>query len=150
LVLSAAAMAIAAPCIFMAINQPKGAIITYIVFMTMGTITMFVYYATVYAAIQDVIEPRLRGTAVALYFCFMYILGASMGPVGTGFLSDHFAHKAMIDAGASTMTEAFKAIGLHNAMYAIPVLALAAALVLFAASRTMEKDVRKQQMAHTT
>jgi len=145
LVVSAAAMAIAAPCIFMAINQPKGAITTYIIFMTMGTITMFVYYATVYAAIQDVIEPRLRGTAVALYFCFMYILGASMGPVGTGFLSDHFAHKAMVDAGASTMTEAFKAVGLHNAMYAIPVLALAAAVVLFAASRTMEKDVRKQQ-----
>jgi len=56
----------------------------------------------------------------------------------------------MIDAGAGTMTEAFKAIGLHNAMYAIPVLALAAAVVLYAASRTMEKDVRKQQMAHTT
>jgi MFS family permease len=149
LVVSAAAMAIAAPCIFMAINQPKGAITSYIIFMTMGTITMFVYYATVYAAIQDVIEPRLRGTAVAIYFCFMYILGASMGPVGPGFLSDHFAHKAMIDAGASTMTESFKAIGLHNAMYAIPVLALAAAVVLFAASRTMENDVRKQQMAHT-
>ncbi len=148
LVLSSAAMAIAAPCIFMAINQPKGSITAYIIFMTMGTITMFVYYATVYSAIQDVIEPRLRGIAVALYFCFMYILGASMGPVGTGFLSDHFAHKAMVDAGASSMTEAFKAIGLHNAMYAIPVLALAAAIVLFAASRTMEKDVRKQELAH--
>jgi MFS family permease len=147
LVLSSAAMAIAAPCIFMAINQPKGSIVPYIVFMTVGTITMFVYYATVYSAIQDVIEPRLRGTAVAIYFCFMYILGASMGPVGTGFLSDHFAKKAMLDAGATTMTEAFKAIGLHNAMYAIPVLALAAAIVLFAASRTMEKDVRKQQSA---
>jgi MFS family permease len=150
LVLSASAMAIAAPCIFMAINQPKGAITSYIIFMTMGTITMFVYYATVYAAIQDVIEPRLRGTAVAIYFCFMYIMGASMGPVGTGFLSDHFAHKAMLDAGASTMTEGFKAIGLHNAMYVIPILALAAAAVLFAASRTMEKDVRKQELAHTT
>ena len=147
LVLAASAMAIAAPCIFLAINQPKGSITAYIIFMTMGTITMFVYYATVYAAIQDVIEPRLRGTAVAIYFCFMYILGASMGPVATGRLSDFFAHKAMVDAGASTMTEGFKAIGLHNAMYIIPVLAVAAALVLFAASRTMEKDVRKQQMA---
>jgi MFS family permease len=147
LVLSASAMAIAAPCIFLAINQPKESIAAYVIFMTMGTITMFVYYATVYSAIQDVIEPRLRGTAVAIYFCFMYILGASMGPVGTGFLSDHFAHKAMLDAGASTMTEAFKAIGLHNAMYIIPILALAAAAVLFAASRTMEKDVRKQQLA---
>jgi MFS family permease len=148
LVLSASAMAIAAPCIFLAINQPKGSITAYVIFMTMGSITMFVYYATVYSAIQDVIEPRLRGTAVAIYFCFMYILGASMGPVGTGFLSDHFAHKAMVDAGADTMTEAFKAIGLHNAMYVIPILALAAAVVLFAASRTMEKDVRKQQLAH--
>jgi hypothetical protein len=35
-------------------------------------------------------------------------------------------------------------------MYAIPVLAVAAALVLYAASRTMEKDVRKQQMGHTS
>jgi MFS family permease len=147
LLVAASAMAIAAPCIFMAINQPKGSITAYIVFMTLGTITMFVYYATVYAAIQDVIEPRLRGMAVAIYFCFMYILGASMGPVGTGALSDHFAHKAMTDAGASTMTEAFKAIGLHNAMYAIPILALAAAFVLFMASRTMDKDVRKQEMA---
>jgi MFS family permease len=147
LIVSASAMAIAAPCIFMAINQPKGSITAYIVFMALGTITMYVYYATVYTAIQDVIEPRLRGMAVAIYFCFMYILGASMGPVGTGALSDYFARKAMTDAGASTMTEAFKATGLHNAMYAIPILALAAALVLFMASRTMDKDVRKQEMA---
>jgi hypothetical protein len=62
-------------------------------------------------------------------------------------LSDYFARKAMTDAGASTMTEAFKATGLHNAMYAIPILALAAAFVLFMASRTMDKDVRKQEMA---
>ena len=147
LIVSASAMAIAAPCIFMAINQPKGSITAYIVFMALGTITMYVYYATVYTAIQDVIEPRLRGMAVAIYFCFMYILGASMGPVGTGALSDYFARKAMADAGASTMTEAFKATGLHNAMYAIPILALAAALVLFMASRTMDKDVRKQELA---
>src|SRR5271167_28595 len=148
LVLSAWCMSIAAPCIFLAINQPKGSIDAYILLMAMGTITMYVYYSTVYTAIQDVIEPRLRGTAVAIYFCCMYIFGASMGPVGTGMLSDYFARKAMNDAGATTMTEAFKAIGLHHAMYAIPILALAAAAVLFAASRTMEKDVRKQELAH--
>jgi MFS family permease len=148
LVLSAWCMTIAAPCIFFAIAQPKGSIAAYIVLMAMGSITMYVYYATVYTAIQDVIEPRLRGTAVAIYFCCMYIFGASLGPVGTGILSDHFARKAMTDAGASSMTEAFKAIGLHNAMYAIPILALAAAAVLFAASRTMEKDVRKQELSH--
>jgi MFS family permease len=51
--------------------------------MAIGTMTMFVYYATVYAAIQDVIEPRLRGTAVAIYFCAMYVFGASFGPLGS-------------------------------------------------------------------
>jgi hypothetical protein len=40
-------------------------------------------------------------------------------------LSDYFAHKAMLQAGALEMTEAFKATGLHDAMYAIPILAAA-------------------------
>jgi predicted MFS family arabinose efflux permease len=148
LLLTACSMAIAAPCIFLAVNQPKGSIAAFMVLMAIGVTNMFVYYATVYAAIQDVIEPRLRGTAVAIYFCAMYVLGASFGPLGLGMLSDHFAHQAMHDAGAGTMTEAFKAVGLHNAMYAIPVLALLASLVLFAASRTVEGDMRKQERPH--
>jgi hypothetical protein len=63
-------------------------------------------------------------------------------------LSDHFAHRAMRDAGAAAMTEAFKAVGLHDAMYAIPVLAVLASLVLFAAARTVEGDIRRQGRAH--
>jgi MFS family permease len=145
LLLSACSMALAAPSVFLALNQPKGAITAFMVLMAIGTMTMYVYYATVYAAIQDVIEPRLRGTAVAIYFCAMYVLGASFGPLGLGMLSDHFAHQAMRDAGATAMTEAFKAVGLHSAMYAIPVLAVLASLVLFAGSRTVEGDIRKQE-----
>jgi predicted MFS family arabinose efflux permease len=147
LLLSACSMAIAAPSIFFALNQPKGSIAAFMLLMAIGTTTMFVYYATVYAAIQDVIEPRLRGTAVAIYFCAMYVLGASLGPLGMGMLSDHFAHQAMVAAGAGAMTEAFKASGLHSAMYAIPVLAVLASLVLFAGSRTVEGDIRKQERA---
>jgi MFS family permease len=147
LLVAACSMALAAPCIFLAINQPKGAIAPFMALMVMGTMTMYVYYATVYAAIQDVIAPRLRGTAVAIYFCGMYILGASFGPVVTGMLSDHFARQAMVAAGETHMTEAFKAIGLHNAMYLIPVLAVLAALVLFAAATTVEKDMRRQSVA---
>jgi len=147
LLLAAGCMAIAAPCILLALNQPKGAITAFMLLMMMGTMTMYVYYATVYAAIQEVIEPRLRGTAVAIYFCCMYILGASLGPLVTGMLSDHFARAAMQTAGAAAMTDAFKAIGLHSAMYVIPVLAVLASLVLFAASQTLEKDIRRQQAA---
>ena len=145
LLLSACSMAIAAPSIFFALNQPKGATAAFMLLMAIGTMTMYVYYATVYAAIQDVIEPRLRGTAVAIYFCAMYVLGASLGPLGMGMLSDHFAHQAMRDSGATSMTEGFKAIGLHHAMYAIPVLAVLASLVLFAGSRTVENDISKQR-----
>ena len=143
LLLAAVSMAIAAPCIFGALSQPKGAVIAFMLLMAIGTMTMFVYYATVYAAIQDVIEPRLRGTAVAIYFCAMYVLGASLGPVGTGILSDHFARRAMQETGATEMSEAYKAIGLHSAMYVIPVLALLASAVLFAASRSVQKDARR-------
>jgi len=148
LLLAGWAMLIAAPCIFFAINQPRGSITAFVGLMSCGTATMYVYYATVYAAIQDVIEPKLRGMAVAIYFCAMYLLGASMGPYATGLLSDHFAKQAMVQAGATSMSEVFKATGLHNAMYVIPVLALFAAAVLFAASRTVEKDIRKQEAGH--
>ena len=74
----------------------------------------------------------------------MYVLGASLGPVATGLLSDHFAHQAMTAAGETHLTEAFKAVGLHNAMYIIPALAVLAALVLFAAASTVEKDMLKR------
>jgi MFS family permease len=148
LLLAAWAMLIAAPCIFFAVNQPRGSILAFVILMSFGTMTMYVYYATVYAAIQDVIEPQLRGIAVAIYFCAMYLLGASFGPYATGMLSDHFAHEAMVQAGATNMAESFKAIGLHNAMYVVPILALLAAGVLFAASRTVERDIRKQEEAH--
>jgi predicted MFS family arabinose efflux permease len=147
LLLSACSMAIAAPCIYMALDQPKGSIAAFMSFMAVGTMTMFVYYATVYAAIQDVIEPRLRGTAVAIYFCAMYVFGAAFGTLGLGMLSDHFARRAMTGAGAGAMTEAYKAVGLHDAMYIIPVLAVLASLVLFAASRTVEADIRRQELA---
>jgi MFS family permease len=150
LLLSACSLAIAAPSIYLALNQPKGSTAAFMMLMALGTTTMYVYYATVYAAIQDVIAPRLRGTAVAIYFCAMYVLGASLGPFGTGMLSDHFAHKAMHQAGASAMTEAFKAVGLHSAMYIIPILAVLASLALFAASRTIESDIRKQERGVTT
>ena len=68
----------------------------------------------VYATIQDVVEPALRGTAMAVYFCAMYLMGASLGPVGTGVLSDRLAARAAAAAGSPAATEAFRAQGLHE------------------------------------
>ena len=106
---------------------------------------MYAYYATVYSTIQDVVEPSLRGTAMALYFGAMYLAGASLGPLGTGMISDVFTARAARAAGLVAPTaealEPFRGAGLHAAMYAIPILAVLLALVLFAASRTVRRDI---------
>ena len=89
------------------------------------------YYGLVYAAIQDLVTPALRGTAMAGYYAAMYLAGGSLGPLLTGRLSDWFARRA---AGSSAITEAARATGLQHAMFLVPALALALAAVLWAAA----------------
>ena len=110
---------------------------------------MYFYYSTVYSTIQDVTEPALRGTAMAVYFFAMYVLGASLGPYGTGILSDLFTKRAAQAAGITDFTQAalepFRADGLQSAMFIIPILGVILTVILFAASRTVSKDVEKLQ-----
>ena len=75
----------------------------------------------------------------------MYVLGASFGPVVVGTLSDRMAKAAMHAAGASSMTESFRASGLHSAMYAIPIVLLITSGVLFVAARTVGADMERMQ-----
>ncbi len=71
----------------------------------------FVYYATVYSAIQDVVPSHLRATAVSVYFFAFYVLGASFGPTIMGTLSDRMAESAMLAAGASEMSHGIPCVG---------------------------------------
>jgi hypothetical protein len=86
----------------------------------------------------------MRATAVSVYFFAFYVLGASFGPTIMGTLSDRMAESAMLAAGASEMTTAFRASGLHIAMYAMPVLVLLCAGSLFGAASTVAKDMRRR------
>jgi MFS family permease len=104
---------------------------------------LYAYYGTVYATIQDIVEPASRGVAMAIYFCAMYLLGAFLGPVATGWTSDYFARQEALAAGVSEPTEWHKAVGLHHAMYLIPILDAALVVVLFAAARTVRRDYLK-------
>lgn len=135
------------PLIYLALTRPSGATTSFIVLMGCGVAVMNVYYATVYPAIQDVIEPSLRGTAMSIYFFAMYVLGAALGPLGTGLASDFFTARAAAASGVVEITqktlEPFRAEGLHSAMYIIPVLACFLTLVLFAGSRTITKDMER-------
>jgi MFS family permease len=138
---------VSVPFVYFALGRGKGDMTGFMVLMGCGMGSMYAYYSTVYSTIQDVIEPSLRGTAMAMYFFAMYVLGASFGPIATGFASDYFTRKAAGAAGVVEMTQAalepFKADGLHLAMYTIPVLGALLALVLFAASRTVTRDMDK-------
>ena len=145
LLVATVSIAICAPFMFLSLLRPAGDVTGFAWLMGTGVGVMYAYYATVYSTIQDIVEPALRGTAMALYFGAMYLAGASLGPLGTGMISDYFTAQAATAAGVTSHTmaalEPFRAAGLHSAMYAIPVLAVLLALVLFVASRTVRKDI---------
>ena len=149
LVVATVAIFISAPLMFFGLRRPFGDMIGFVLFAGLGMVSMYVYYSTVYSAIQDVIEPSLRGTAMALYFFAMYVLGASLGPVGMGFLSSHFTRNAALAAGVTDTSfqalRPFAAEGLHSALYVVPVFGVLLGLVLFAASRTVAGDMEKLQ-----
>ncbi len=126
--LAAVAALLAAPPIFAALRLPVGSAAAVTVLAMLGYGLLQTYYGLVYAALHDVVAPALRGTAMAAYLMVGYLCGASFGPVLTGRLSDHFARAA---SAAGLTPEAARAVGLHDAMYAIPALCVALAVVLW-------------------
>jgi MFS family permease len=138
-------IALAIPCLLLALQAPPGAIWLCATWLLVGYFLLYGYYGTVYAAIQDIIEPSLRGTAMALYFFAMYFLGAVLGPVGLGWLSDGLArHIASRDA-AEAVGERHAAQGLHDALYVVPAFSVLLVGVLFAATRTFPADYHRRQ-----
>jgi MFS family permease len=135
----------AAPVAFIGVRQPYGHLALALPLLTLAYGLLNMYYGLVYASIQDIVAPALRGTCMAIYFLVMYLLGASWGSVVTGKLSDTFARHAAALAGADKVTETFRAIGLQQAMLAIPILSIALALVLWVGSRTITRDVERQK-----
>ncbi len=149
LLVTVAAIALSIPLLFFALQTVAGNIASFLILMGAGYGLMCFYYALVYATIQETVEPALRGTAMSVYFFAMYVLGASIGPYATGVLSDFFTKRAANLAGindfSSAALEPFRAEGLHSAMYLIPILSVALALILYAASRTVAKEINDLQ-----
>jgi MFS family permease len=141
--LSAALIAaLGAPLGYFGIVQGRGSVVLAVVLITLAYGTLNSYYGLVYSSIQDIVAPAFRGTAMSIYFMFMYLGGASFGPLLTGNLSDRLARRA---AGAGTMTEALKAIGLQQAMVVIPILSLALGIILYLGSRTIGRDMGQRE-----
>ncbi len=144
--LGASALALlGAPLAYFGIIQPRGRLLLAIALITIAYGTLNSYYGLVYSSIQDIVAPTFRGTAMSVYFMFMYMGGASFGPLLTGSLSDHMARRAASAAGSAQITEAFKAVGLQQAMVVIPILSVALALVLYLGSRTIARDMERRE-----
>ena len=143
LLLAACSLLISTPCVYLALERPAGSLVSFMVLMGVGWGLIYVYYVTVYPVVQDVVEPSLRGTAMALYFCAMYLLGGAFGAKILGNLSDHYAAAAR---ASGVVTEAAaRASGLHDAFYIAPIVSIVLALVLFAGARTVAGDMEKLQ-----
>jgi MFS family permease len=149
LLIATLAILLSIPFFFFSIGIAGGEHVAFSALIGTSCALMYFYYSIVYSTISDVTEPALRGTAMAVYFLAMYLLGASLGPWIIGMISDHFTEQAAIAAGVTEFTaktlEPFRGAGLRSAMYLVPVLSTALMLVLFAASRTVKRDVEKIQ-----
>jgi predicted MFS family arabinose efflux permease len=112
LLLAAICTALSAPLMLLALMRPAKDVVLFVVFGSLACMVMYVYYASVYATLQDVVEPSLRGTAA------------------------NAAGKAL---------DPFRGAGLHSAMFLIPLLCLLLAMVLFAATRTLGRDMDRMR-----
>jgi predicted MFS family arabinose efflux permease len=139
-------MIVAVPLLWLGLNQPAGAVFAGTALLAAGWMLSFIYYVSVYPSLQEVVDPRLRGTAMSVYFLFQYLLGAGFGTVVAGALSDRYAERAMHLAEASTMSEGFRAIGLQASLsILVPAALLITAVALWCAARSFPDDVAKVQ-----
>jgi MFS family permease len=132
--LAAGASLVAAAPMYAAIRIPAGSAAAAVWLAMAGYGLLQMYYGLVYAAIQDVIAPGMRGRAMGVYFVATYLGGASWGPLLTGRLSDFLARQ-------SGWRRKRRAPWVHDAMYVVPALALVLAAVLWLAGRRQDQGL---------
>jgi MFS transporter, Spinster family, sphingosine-1-phosphate transporter len=132
----AVALLFATPLTFGAFLLDAERLGMFVALFSAGWLLQYMFLTAVYPAVADVVGPRLRGTAVALYLAASYLLGGALGPVIAGALSDRLA------ATATGLTaDQASAYGLHRSlMIVIPAGLLIATIGLFGAARHVTRD----------
>ncbi|WP_017614985.1 spinster family MFS transporter [Nocardiopsis salina] len=139
----AVALSLAAPLTFGAFLLGPDAVGLFVLIFSAGWLLQYMFFTAAYPAIGDVVGPRLRGTAFALYLAASYLMGGAFGPVVAGALSDRFTADAAADGLSAAEAGA---VGLHaGLMVVIPAGLLIAGLGLFAAARYVRRDHQRMR-----
>jgi MFS family permease len=144
LLLGAGCMIVAAPLLWLGFTRPAGAVVMTTALLSAGWLLYFMYFVTVYPAVQDVVDARLRATAMAVYFFFQYVLGAGFGAIVTGIISDYYGKQAMLAAGITQMDAASRAIGLQSSLsLVVPLSILITGVALWFAAQRFVADAAR-------
>lgn len=126
-----------------------------ILVLTLAGAVLFLYYAPVQAVVQNMAEPRMRGTAAYVFAIGSSALGFGFGGALLGWLSDALAARALdvsdfqascpggvtVAIGSTLDCSAAAASGLRGAMAIMSAVFLAPAVLFTLASRTLRKDL---------
>ena len=90
--LPALGVLVAAPLYITGFLLPNAAVA--LASLTVGGIALFFYYTPTQALLQNMVEPRMRGTAAFVFFVVSGLVGFGGGPALLGFISDQIATHA--------------------------------------------------------
>lgn len=157
--LPAIAFAAGAPFFLGALFWPVGENSGYMVLLLLAIPTAMnsIWYGPVYAAIQGLVKPHTRATAVAVMFFILNLIALGLGPTAVGYFSDLFAAQSFGAADAAAFKTACPPGGTEPACLAAQSEGLRMSLIVTAsvvfiglfcfwmASRTIRADLAKAQ-----
>lgn len=120
--------------------------------LALGQLCCVMYLGPTFGVLHNMVEPRMRATAVAVVFVLTSLIGLGLGPVLVGWLSD-FAGARTVDAEtwdgclsgvASVACREASFQGVRFALASAALLYLWPAMHYFLASRTVGNDLRSR------
>jgi MFS family permease len=112
----------------------------------------YLYMGPTMGLMHNLVTPRMRATATALLYLTVNLFGMGLGPLVTGFLSDHLAEatfgegygqrcRAAASNGVDALCQTASATGLRWALVLSTIAFLWAAIHYLLAARTLRKDL---------
>ncbi|MFM9376997.1 spinster family MFS transporter [Gordonia sp. VNK21] len=133
ILVGAVSLLISVPLAYAGFTLRPDQLALFVVLLSAVSFLQYFFHTSALPAVADVNPARLRASAVAIFFAAFYLLGGALGPVLTGMLSD-----ALEASGHGVNADAY---GLHRALlFVLPAALLIAALGLFGAARTVDRD----------